>query len=245
VTAFPSLSVPFGLRRVLSVDVTQRLRGDGTCERVWRNGHVRHAFEIPWSLLSAANRTTLDTFFQAIRGRYLGDISYTDPWDSVVYTCRLDSDAIELAEASQGRWGATIRLVEVADFPANKTPVVTFPALASGAVVQFPYRMARQYRTVVEAQEDDSEKRWEDLAIASGIQRWAVGGDLLTDAEATTLLNCWEGNGGPWAEMTSFTEPETATLYTSTHFVETECVHELVDYNRNAVRLTVEELKAA
>lgn len=239
-TAFPALCVQFGYRRILRVDVTQRLRGDATLERVWKNGHVQHIFEVPWDLLTAAERTTVDSFFQAVRGRILGDIVFVDPWDAVSYTCRFDQDSLDLIEEGHGRWGATIRLIEVADFKTNKSPVVTFPALASGAVVQLPYRMSRRFQTVVEGQEDDSEKRWEEFP-STGIQRWAVGGDRISDAEATALLNCFEGNGGPWAPM-AFTEPQTGGVFSETHFVETLAEHELVAFGVNRVRLTVEQL---
>ena len=115
-----------------------------------------------------------------------------------------------------------------------------FPAFASGAVVQLPYRMTRYYRTVVERQQDDSEKRFEDFAVASGIQRWAVGGDRLDDTDAAVLINAWEGNGGPYRAMT-FTEPERGLVYNA-HFVETELVHEMTEPCSNSVRLTLEEL---
>lgn len=242
-TAFPSLTKPYGMRRVLRVDVRQVMREDLKIERVLRNGHVQHAFEIPWRTLSKAERTTLDDFFKSCRGRYLNDIAFTDPWDSVSYTCRLDADELGLEEGEPTRWGSSIRLVEVASFKALKTPVTTFPALSTGAVVQLPYRMQRRFRTLIEAQQDDSEKRYEDFADASGLQRWAVGGDNLSDSEAAALLDAWEGNQGPYRAFTSFTEPETNTLYTSSHFVETQAEHALLQNNSNQVRLTLEELK--
>ena len=139
------------------------------------------------------------------------------------------------------RWSATVRLIEVASFKALKAAVPAFPAFASGAVVQLPYRMTRQYRTVVERQQDDSEKRFEDFAVASGIQRWSVGGDQLDDTNAAALINAWEGNAGPYRAMT-FTEPERGLVYNA-HFVETELVHEMTEPCSNSVRLTLEELK--
>lgn len=241
-TAFVALPVPYGLRRILTVDVQTTRRLDLKLERRFVSRRVQHAFEIPWELLSAANRTTLDTFLKAVRGRYLGDIAFVDPWDSVTYTCRLDSDEHELVEASQGRWGASIRLVEVADFKALKTAVNTFPAMSSGAVTQFAYRMGRKYRTEIVAQEDFSERRYEDFADVSGVQRWSVGGDVISNADAAALLNAWEGNGGPWHSF-SFTEPETTTVYATSHFLDSVCTHTLNEYNSNSCRLVVEELR--
>src|SRR5262245_11788600 len=241
-TAFPAIEIVYGMRRHLRVDVLQKRRGDLKVERIFRNRHVQHSFEIPWAMLSAAERTTLDSFFQSVRGRFLGDIDFTDPWDGVHYTCRMDQDELNYEESTSKRWNSTIRLIEVSAFKALKAAVPAFPTFASGAVVQFPYRMSRFYRTEIQAQQDDSEKRFEDFAVASGVQRWTVGGEALETADATALLNAWEGNYGPWASM-SFTEPETATAYSTVHFTETECIHELISTCASSVRLTLEELK--
>ena len=241
-TAFPALPIVYGMRRTLRVDVLQRRRVDLKVERIFRNRHIQHLFEIPWRLLTAAERSTLDTFFQSVRGRSLGDIDFVDPWDAVHYTCRMETDELDLEEESAARWSSTIRLIEVASFKALKPAVPAFPAFASGAVTTFPYRMNRFYRTVVERQEDDTEKRFEDFAVASGIQRWSVGGSALEDTDAANLLNAWEGNAGPYRAM-SFTEPETHTAYPTVHFTEVECIHELVGPCQNAITLTLEELK--
>jgi hypothetical protein len=242
-TDFPLLTKPYGMRRILRVDVGRVMRGDLKTERVLESGHIQHAFEIPWRALDRAERSALDDFFRSCRGRYLGDIVFTDPWDSVSYTCRLDMDELELEEAEPTRWGASIRLVEVADFKALKSPVTVFPALATGAVVELPYRMRRSYRTVLERQRDGTERRYEDYQSSSGIQRWEVGGDNLSDLEAGALLDAWEGNQGPYRAFSSFTEPETGAVYTKTHFVETQVDHVLNAYNSNRIRLTLEELK--
>jgi hypothetical protein len=242
VTAFPSLPLVYGMKRFLRVDVRERRRMDLKVERIFRNRHVQHIFEIPWRLLSSSERSTLDSFFQSVRGRILGDIDFVDPWDSVHYTCRLDTDELGLEEEQTNRWTSTLRLIEVSSFKALKTSVPVFPVFESGAVTQFPYRMTRTYRTVIERQEDDLEKRFEDYAIASGIQRWTVGGEHLSNEDATLLLNSWEGNFGPYRSM-SFTEPETTVVFPSVHFVETELVHELAEPCVNSIRLTLEELK--
>ena len=230
-----------GFKRRLRVDVLQKRRMDLKLERIWRNRHMQHVFEIPFSTLTPEQRLYLDDFFVSVRGRMLGNIDFVDPWDGVTYTCRMELDEQSFEEIENTRWSATIRFIEVASFKALKAPMPIFPALASGAAVQLPYRMTRQYRTVVERQQDDSEKRFEDFAVASGIQRWAVGGDRLDDTDAAVLINAWEGNGGPYRTMT-FTEPERGLMYNA-HFVETELVHEMTEPCSNSVRLTLEELK--
>lgn len=231
------------MRRILRVGAVTRLRSDLTTQRIWLNRHIQHAFDIPWQALTPANRTTLDAFFQTCRGRYASDITFVDPWDSVSYTCRLDSDELAMEEVNSGNWNASIRLVEVSGFKALKDPVATFPELSSGAVVELPYRMTRRFGTILQGQPDDAEKRYESFNDAAGLQHWAVGGQALSDEEAADLLDCWEGNGGPYLDF-SFTEPETNTEYTA-HFMESQIEHVLIEYNCNQVRTTVEELRAA
>jgi len=240
-TAFPALYSPLGMQRILGVNVRQRMRLDQKMEREFRSGRVQHAWEIPWGVLTSTQRTTLDTFFQTCRGRILSDIAYVDPWDGLTYTCRLDLDALDMTAPSPVHWTGKLRLIEIADWKSLKSAVTTFPVTVP---FQIPYKMGRQYRTVIEAAEDFTELRFEDLSTT--IQRFGVGGDCLTDAQATDLLNCWEGNAGPWREF-AFTEVETSTLYSHCHFVETQLTHTLVQPTTggamfHSIRATVETL---
>ena len=136
----------------------QTRRMDLKVERIWRNRHVQHFFEIPFNTLTPEQRLVVDDFFVSVRGRMLGNIDFQDPWDGIHYTCRMELDEQSFEEPDNKRWSATVRLIEVASFKALKPAVPAFPTFASGAVVQLPYRMTSQYRTVVERQQDDSEK---------------------------------------------------------------------------------------
>lgn len=238
-TVFPALVSPFGMRRILQVNVRQTMLGDLVVEREWRNRRIQHAWEIPWPVLISANRTILDNFFQSCRGRYLNDIAYVDPFDGLTYTCRLDNDDLLLSGTPIPHWSGTIRLLEIASFKSLKAPVSEFPATV-------PFQSAavgRTYRTALEQQEDGSEKVYEDFGNAAGIMRWAVGSDALTDDQAEDLLNCWEGNGGPYAEF-SFTFE--SVEYEHCHFVESQIVDTLATHGNgfiHGIHATVEELK--
>lgn len=242
-TAFPSTLIkPYGMTRRLRVIVNQMLCEDLTIERVLKYAQVFHMWELSWTTLTRTNRTTLDDFLKAVRGQYVGDITFTDPWDSVAYVCRLGADSLPLQEAAYSRWAAKMMLIEVPGTYTPKAAVTAFPTLSTGAVVELPYTMDRRYHTVIKATLDGREKRYDDFADANGLRVWSVGGDVLSDAEALALLNCWEGNYGPYRPMT-FTEPEIGTNIAAAHFVETEITHTLVEYNANALRMTVEELR--
>ena len=240
--AFPALEKPYGMKRILSVSVTQKRKGNLKLNRVPDIGRVKHVFEFPWDTLSRAERTTEDSFFQSVRGR-LSPVEVTDPWDAVAYDCRLDEDELAMREDEPTRWGSSLRLVEVMNFKALKAAVTAFPVLSvTGAVMQLPYEMRRLYHTVIGAHRDFTERRYEDFAAAAGVQRWLVGGDQLSDADAVLLLNAWEGNLGPLEAFVNFVEPETGVNYPSVHFLETEVTHILHEQNRNEIRLTLEQL---
>lgn len=235
---FPSLISPFGMRRILHVDVVQVLREDLTLERTWVNRNVQHAWEIPWPVLIDANRITLDNFFKACRGRIESDIVYVDPYDSVTYsTCRLNLDELPLSGLIT-HWTGTVKLIELPPFKALKAAVATFP---TSIPWQPPYIVQRGYHTVITAQPDGAEKAYEDYANADGIMRWGVGGDVLINSKADALLGCWEGNGGPWASF-AFTDLF-GTAWPTCHFVENEITHTLVAPGVNSIRCTVEQLK--
>jgi hypothetical protein len=209
-------------------------------ERVFLTGHIRHIFELPLVGLSAADRTTLEAFFATCRGRIQDDIAFVDLWDNLTYTCRLDLDELALQETAR-LWSSNLRLIEVSGFKILKTPVATFPA----SIPFQGYRMGRKYSTVIQNAQDDAEIRYEDYS--SSIQKFGVGGDVLDDTQATDLLDCWEGVGGPYKAI-NFTDPQTLTYYPTVHFVETDLVHTLVTLNAaggfiSSIRATLEELK--
>jgi len=239
------LQTPYGIKRTLRVNVAQKLRENLTLECTWVNRHVQHVFDIPWAILIDANRATLENFFVSCRGRYTNDIAYTDPWDSVGYTCRFDMDELILQWLAHSKrlWSGSIRLIEISGFKAKKASVSDFPATIPVQTLSHD----RRFLTVISATPADLETRYEDYANAAGIRRWPVGGDVLNDAQALALLNCWEGNGGPWANF-SFTESDSGTVYDS-HFAETELVHTLITSGAagriSSIHATVEELKAA
>jgi hypothetical protein len=240
---FLSLTKPYGMTRTLRVNVAQRLLGDNTIEREWISRRVQRLYQIPWRTLTRTERTLLDSHFQSARGKLLGNIGFLDPFDDQTYICRLNQDSLTMSEDEATRWSSSLTLAQI-DWTGktNKPPVAAFPLLSSGAATELPYHMMRWYVTVIGEQADFSEARFEELQLAGGHQRWSVGGDNLTDVEASTLLDAWEGNGGPWSSF-SFTEPETSVLYTA-HFTDTEVTHTLNQYNSNSVRLQIEELDA-
>jgi len=240
-TAF-TLQTPYGMIRRGRVDVRQQRLGNMKLERVPVIGRVQHSWDIPLETLSRAERTTLDTLGQTVRGR-MNPVEFTDPWDTLTYDCRLAVDEVDMFEREPTRWESTVRLLEVTNFKALKAAVAAFPVLSvTAAVTQLPYEMHRRYHTLIGQQMDFSERRYEEFGVASGIQRWLVGGTALPDLDAHNLIDAWEGNLGPY-EAFSFTEPETGTPYAAVHFADLEYELEFIEYNVNRCRLVVEELK--
>ena len=240
-TAWPALNNPEGMTRTLRVSVVQRMCSDMVTERIWINRHVQHIYDIPWPVLTDAHRILLETYYAGRRGMYAGDIAFVDPWDGLTYTCRFDQDELAL-QSSLPHFSGAIRLVEVSGFKAKKPAVASFPA-----TVPFQaYSRSRRYSTVIGVAPNDFENRREDFGDVYGIQKWGVGGDALTDAQALDLLNCWEGNGGPWGEF-GFMDPITSSVF-GAHFVEPQIEHTLICSRGSlgflhSIRATVEELR--
>lgn len=234
-TSFPVIGVPLGYRRILRVDVEQNLLTNLTLERMWINRHVQHIFEIPWGTLTNTQRATLVTFFNTCRGRIQSDISFTDPFDSESYTCRLDNDILELAAVDVVVWSAPIRLVEVSGWKALKAAVDPFPA----AVPFQGYGYGIRYDTVIAGQADNHEHRYENYS--SSIQRWRAGGGALTTSQAEDLCDAWEGNGGPYRQF-SFTDPHNSATFDA-HFADTQLTCSSVALDVWSCITTVEELK--
>ncbi len=235
----PPFDWPLGTRRILSVGVKTRMRGDLKLEREFRSRRVQHAWELPWNALSTADKNTLVDFFVAQRGRY-GRFQITDPFDSLVYTVRLDLDAMQCRNPG-GYWQANLRFVEVDQFHALKSVAMVFPALTGGLVCQYPGGHERIYSTAIGAHEDFSELYFEQFGDAFGIRRWNVGGDAMLDADAVLLLDFWESAYGSVRAFT-FTDPE-GVWTGSAHFVENSVIHILICPGVNAIRASVEELK--
>lgn len=198
-TAFVALNNPIGFTRTLKVDVEQTMRVDMVTERIWRNRHIQHIFDFSWPAMTEDNHKLLRTFFETCRGRIQADIAFIDPFDAVDYVCRLDADTMEWVQPDNSYWTGNLRLVEVSTWRGLKAAVDPFPA--SLPYQRFQY--GERYSTLIQAQEDNSEKRYENYS--SGILRWKVGGQALTTAQATTLCEAWEGNAGPW-RMFHFTD---------------------------------------
>ena len=236
--SFPaSLPVPLKLKRTLRAGVTQRIRGDGTIERTFVSGHIQHAFDLPFPALRASQSVTLSSFFNTCQGRYANNISYLDPFplEQALLTCRLDQDELEMTEIAPNLvWSSSLKLLEIANWQAIKAAVPVFPATT------VPIQQLGEgfnYRTEIQATDDFAEHVYQDYGP---INRWSVGGDALTNAQALLLLLAWEGNCGPWMEM-QLTDPVTAVVYNHVHFVETELIHTMIAPGVNSIRLQVEQ----
>lgn len=233
-TAFVALTLPRVYTRSIAFAVSSVLRMDLKKEYVWWNRHAVHSFDIPWQVLTTAQRLALIDFFTTCRGATVVDIAYTDPWDSVVYTCRLDMDTLVTTAPDPAHWSGSIRLVEVSGWSAL-VAAGNFPATVP---FQTPYSVSLNYRTELQKMVDDTEVRYEDWS--TNVTRWTCGGDALTNAQAADLIACFEGAKGPYTALT-FVDP--ATGYTNNvRFVENVLVHR-VAYPTNSIRMTLEEQK--
>jgi len=88
----------------------------------------------------------------------------------------------------------------------------TFPALKTGAVMQYPAPRAVKFSTLVLQFVDGSEQRFR--GYAAPVHRWAIQLNLLDQSELQTLQEFFRGLDGA-AQNFAFTDPANGTNYPS------------------------------
>ena len=88
--------------------------------------------------------------------------------------------------------------------------MVSFPALKTGAVAQYPSERSLRFSTVVHRFVDGAEQRFRQTG--SGLRRWVIRLDQLDEAELFALEEFFvEQNGA--AGLFVFTDPWDGTVY--------------------------------
>ncbi len=69
----------------------------------------KKSFQLKWNVISSADKTTLETFFNANQGL---TFTWTHPETSTVYTCIFDIDEIEFNGIFEGFWSTSVSMME-------------------------------------------------------------------------------------------------------------------------------------
>ena len=110
-----------------------------------------------------------------------------------------------------------------------------FPALKTGAVLQYPAVKVTQFATQVVRFVDGSEQRFR--LYASALRRWMIRLDLLDEAELHALREFFRTEGGTSGSF-AFVDPFDGTEYTSCSF-EVDSMQERLTPNGGTTSVTV------
>jgi hypothetical protein len=113
-----------------------------------------------------------------------------------------------------------------------------FPALKTGAVLQYPAEKRLRFSTMAVRFVDGSTQTFRDRKAV--LRRWAVRLDLLTEEEMATLESFFVSQQGRQGTF-EFTDPWDGVAYPSCSFDTDEAVFSLHDHARVSTLLWVRQ----
>ncbi len=119
--------------------------------------------------------------------------------------------------------------------------MATFPALSTGAIVQYPLGSTYQTGTAVIRFLDGLDQRC--LTMSGPLQAWSIKLNQLTDEEMAVLEQFFidvEGNYGTF----SFVDPNTGTIFPSCRFQAPQLASTYQDLGEGATEVVVVEVRA-
>jgi hypothetical protein len=117
--------------------------------------------------------------------------------------------------------------------------MLRFPALASGAVAQYPAACVRDCRTRILQYTDGSEQRYAE--VGGPLLRWHIRLDRLTEEEADNLMRFLAEARGR-AGAFSFTDPWTGIEHENCTLEHDRAVVEFEDNARARAAITIRRL---
>lgn len=113
-----------------------------------------------------------------------------------------------------------------------------FPALKTGAVMQYPAQRGLSFATRVGCFVDGSEQRHREFP--SGLRRWIIRLDLLTEEEMVTLEEFFRSQQGQ-AGTFEFPDPWDGLTYSNCSFESEEAALDFFSKQRGRTALVVRE----
>lgn len=227
-----------------SYPVTRKLEFETTIaagptgiEQRWPLHAGRESFELSYPRITLAQRDLLLAAFGAAKGSYDG--TFTLSFLGTTYErLYLDSDELLFEEREPGVWSATVTLRQVRRTPDTGTLAADFPALTSGARVQYPYTHGQKFDTVAVGTEGG---RYSYYNRAASLRLWSAGGPGLSDSEADAIWSMFSRARGRWGSF-HFTDPDTAVEYTACRFATDSLERQYQAYNLNSLRTQIQQL---
>ncbi|MFN7920749.1 MAG: DUF2460 domain-containing protein [Bryobacteraceae bacterium] len=113
-----------------------------------------------------------------------------------------------------------------------------FPALKTGAILQYPAERRSGFSTAVVRFLDGSEQRFRERK--TGLRRWAVRLELLTDSELAALEEFFASQQGRQGEF-EFADPWDGTTHPKCCFASEEAVFQWKNHERGSALVFIQE----
>lgn len=183
-------------------------------------------FSIPYPALSQAQKNTLLAAITSAKGGFdttlqltLGATNYTN--------LSLDSDDFLATESSSMMYDAPVKLSQTIGQLLPGTSGTAFPTLASGEICKLTYAQGRRFQTISTKMEAGPKYTYPEFGGglanypgASGLMRWELNEQHLSDADRATRVNHFVAN---WGRAIGFTfTDEDSTPYAATHYAMDE-----------------------
>lgn len=201
-------------------------------------------FEFQYKPISQADKNTLKSFFNTVKGAAGIDLSLST--DISYSNMSLDSDEFSATEEGSTLYGAGWTLSQVV--PQNLSPGTSgaaYPTLASGAICQRPYTQSARWQTITSKVRSGPKRTFAEFGSTSNfpaaqLMSWRFQEPMLLDSDVTNKVNHFLANWGDCFPFT-FTD-EDGNTYSNVYYGSNELIIERSGVNENAITTTLVQM---
>ena len=113
---------------------------------------------------------------------------------------------------------------------------MTFPALRTSAIAQYPFQSRTTYSTEILRFVDGSEQRYSNYG--QPVRRWVIQLDRVDEGELSAIRQFFRAQGG-MAGRFAFADPVTGTAYANCSFDQQALDGGVTDINRGGATLMI------
>ena len=238
---FPTLSTgsvaQYPLVRGLSFPVKIAQFLDDTEQR-WRSGPPLNNWVLAFKRLKWADVQTIQTFFNTQKGSF--DPTWSWPVDGTTWTSIVFADdKFPDTETYQNQHSLTLNLKQTKKSSTYASgSVTTFPTIAGGVQVQFPFASNPAFLNTKNAMESGLQYAW--YWRTAPLASWPLRFPVVTPTECGTLFDFYAKCLGAY-QYFSFTDPNTSVTHTKCRFGLQPIQRTYNTVNTSEVTLLIEE----
>jgi len=213
-------------------------------EQRFKRGAPLGSFELNYSLLPAADRDSLKAFYATVKG------SFDNTWQFTLVntytTCMFTEDGFSSVEQQPNLYSVSLRFRQIIKGGAVSVAGSSWPVTSTGATSQRPFTQTVQYRTTGNDNPTGMsyDYAWWGSGLTGfptrGLMRWKLEYPSLSDADMAAFEAFFVAMNGRWSTF-SFTDPDSASVYTSVRFDQDAFVYKYLDENHASTTILLAE----